>query len=239
MNRIAIAAAFFAAILSTASSQTLPLATGEWPPYASASLPGGGSATALVVAAFKHAGLDTSLEFLPWRRAEAYVVSGRAFATFPYQETPDRKGKFLFSAPLFESRFAVVYRAGVPAPTEHQLRRPDFFSGRTIGITAGTDAVGVPLKSVGALVEETRVAEQSLEKLRLGRIDFVIEDRAVVGHMISRIYEGPERNPFAVQDLPWGGAVFRLMVSPSYPGAEELLRRFDAALDALHRPIGP
>ncbi|MFW5837871.1 MAG: hypothetical protein ACOCVM_07660, partial [Desulfovibrionaceae bacterium] len=83
-----------------AAGQTLTLATGEWAPYVSKSLPGEGFTTEIVLAACEAAGLEAAIEFGAWSRASGRVEAGEIFAAYPYMPTPDRAEYAWFSEPM-------------------------------------------------------------------------------------------------------------------------------------------
>ena len=59
------------------AEQQLQLASTDYPPYFSSALPEGGTLTALTRAAFKAAGYDITLVFLPWARLMLELERGK------------------------------------------------------------------------------------------------------------------------------------------------------------------
>lgn len=218
-------------VKSWAATPNLPFSIGEWPPYTGISLPGGGIAAEIVTALSKAAGLGVEYSFVPWKRAEMHVRSGLAFATFPYQEIPERQAEYLFSSTLFSTHFSIAAHRKRMATTAFQYSRPEDLRGYRVGIIAGTDAIKLILQKSGALVEEVDSARQNLGKLDLGRIDFYIDDSAVLKYAIAANYPGETPSRFTILKTPFGGRKdWKIMVSRQYPDAKQYLERLNAGL---------
>lgn len=219
-----------AVISATLAAQEIPLAIGEWPPYTGSDLERRGMAVEIVAEAAKAAGLNLTVTFFPWRRAEAGVAEGKAFGTFPYQITEERKSAFLFSDVLFTSRFIVAYRQGALPEGSKAYRYPEDFTGKTVGVIAGTDAVYKPLLQAGIVAIEAQTPGQLAKMLAAGRIDFAIDDELV----LLKAIQDDKIEGIAIQDVPFGNsAAFRMMVSRKYPDAETLLERFNGGLTTI------
>lgn len=208
-------------------------AIGEWAPYTSQGQAFHGLAAEIVTAASQAAGLQPDYQFFPWKRAEARVLDGTFFATFPYQETPERAGAFLFSEVICRSSNALLLHRGNPRMDAFRYAKAEDLSGVRVGTLAGSDAVSQPLQKAGALIEEVQAVEQNLRKLEVDRIDCIIDDRPVLytalvaycGHDSQRL------DRFYFAERSFGSATdYRLMVSMRYPDARNLLARFNAGL---------
>lgn len=225
------------------AAQELRFSIGEWAPYTSEAIDNRGMATELVAAACLAEGLRPSFEFVPWKRAESYVSSGDCFGTFPYLEIPERQGRFLFSNALFTSSFAIMRNRTNGRSTGLPSTAPEAFKGLKVGITAGTDAVRLPLEKAGALVEETPSVGPSIQKLAAGRIDFVIDDKAVLFHSLKELRAKGAAASLEVLEAGFGEAkTFKVMVSPKFPDSARLLQRLNEGLrkiraDGTYRKI--
>ena len=203
--------------------------TGEWPPYTSESLPRGGFMTEIVASVCAEAGIEPRFEFLPWPRAEAGVSSGTAFAGFPYAQTPVRAESFDFSEPLFYGVSAALVRE------DNERLRPFMAEGLSYaemkGLACGalTGSVQASLLEDGGVpVKQAPRTEQLLDMLRIGRLDCVVDDQAVLLHFVHNQPQGQELRLVAVKEFkkrPVG-----LIVSRKYPGAQTLLEWFNGAM---------
>jgi polar amino acid transport system substrate-binding protein len=221
--------------LWAAPPSTVVLATGEYSPYVSEALSGGGATSVLVQEIFQGAGLKVDLRFFPWKRVESTLQAGQAFAGFPYSKTEERLAAFGFSEPLYRVRNGIVYCPGNPrTPGPIDYTGPKSLAGALVGVIAGSFAEP-RLTAAGVMFEESNTVEMGLRKLRAGRIDYYIDDQATLEDTLRRLF--PEDSD-AFQILPQAFDEEKpnyLMVSRSYPGSEELLRRFNQSLAALQK----
>jgi polar amino acid transport system substrate-binding protein len=211
------------------------LATGEYAPYTSEALPGGGATTALVNEVFRTVGVRVEVQFFPWKRVESRLVGGLTFGGFPYGKTNERRSLFLFSDPIYRVKNGITYCPANPhTPGPIGFTGPSSLKGFLVGVIAGSFAEP-RLAAAGVAFEESNTVEMGLKKLKAGRIDYYIDDQTTI--------EDTLRTAF-----PDGGDSFRilpqafddekpnyLMVSKTYPGAEDLLRRFNQGLAALQK----
>lgn len=80
---LAAATLGLAVAAQAATAQSVTVATLEWPPYTSESLPGGGFTTEVVRQAFEAAGIEVNVETPGWREAIAMARGSGAVAYFP------------------------------------------------------------------------------------------------------------------------------------------------------------
>ena len=111
------------------AADTAKFAIGEWEPYTGQKLEGNGMATEIVVAACAAAGIKPEFEFSPWKRAEASVEEGSCFATFPYQASKEREGKFEFSDLLCKSANGILFHKGNPRTATFVFNKPEDIKG--------------------------------------------------------------------------------------------------------------
>ncbi len=99
MSRIAVVIISLLVSIYSFSAEKVYLTSLEWPPYAGRSLPEGGASVAVAKAAFKAAGYDLEVDFLPWSRAvnEAKDASSKYSGYFPEYYSEGIKKEFLFS----------------------------------------------------------------------------------------------------------------------------------------------
>lgn len=97
----------------TAGAPPLPIlriATGEFPPYATASRPDQGLALAIVRRAFELGGYRVQYQFLSWPRALAETREGVWDASAHWGATPERRRDFLLSDNLYTEQWQLLYR---------------------------------------------------------------------------------------------------------------------------------
>lgn len=96
-----------------AEQRTITLATLDWPPYTGSDLPKLGATTEVVRQAFKAAGMEIDLRFLPWKRAIAQADAGAAAAYYPGYHCEHKEG-FTASNPIGEGPLGLAEHADAP-----------------------------------------------------------------------------------------------------------------------------
>jgi len=236
MNRFIFSCTTFIFFLTSLSvlAEDIPFAIGEWEPYTGARMSQDGLATEIVTAACNAVELHCVFEFYPWKRAESLVENGSSFGTFPYQEMPGRFGRFQFSDKLFSSSFAILTHSTNTNTALFTYRNKESLKGHKIGIIAGTDAIKAPLGKLGITVEEVPTAYQNLKKLQSHRIDFYIDDRAVIIQALRTHFTGNQLAEFMLLDDSFGGSNdFKIMASKAYPKNQEILEKINAGLKTI------
>ena len=234
MKSIVLILAFllFCGVCSAENNRVL-FATGEWPPFSSKKLPNYGSAATLVSAICEIAGIDPIYEFYPWKRAELHVARGEVFAAFPYAISEERKGTYDFSEPLFYgiNRF-LYYDQNPRTASAIKYDTTDDLRGYRIGVISGS-FLSFSFDKANLKYESTTSIDQSIHKLVAGRLDFCIDDRVVLLDAIQRLYPDKMDN-FKMLPKPFGKKTpTGLIVSRTYPNAEEILTSFNKALKIL------
>lgn len=221
-----------------AQGVTVRFAIGEWSPYTGKSLPGQGMAVEIVTAACKAVGLTAAYDFFPWKRAESNVAEGSHFGTFPYKELKERQSGYLFSGTLFSSRFGILMRKSNSRTAGFRYSGVDDLRTYSVGIVTGTDAIRIPLENVGVKVEAVASPDQNLKKLLAGRIDFYIDDKAVIHQELQRNFSAQALDEVAFVETGFGERNdFKIMVSMRYPNSTALVARINDGL-AMIRDSG-
>lgn len=107
----------------------IKLVTGnDYAPFTDQALPKGGLATAIISAAFEKSGVQTVMDWKPWKRGYIESKQGRYVGTFPYIPTEERKMDFLYSNPVFTE----TYVALTNADDQNQYLSYEDMKGKTI-----------------------------------------------------------------------------------------------------------
>jgi polar amino acid transport system substrate-binding protein len=205
-------------------------ATGEWAPFSSEILPEYGTATALVSAICKAGGIQPRYKFYPWKRAELKVVGGEIFAALPYAISKERKKIYDFSDTLFHGiNVFVYYEKNLGGPVTKVYETIADLRGYRIGGISGS-FLRPAFSHDGLNYEPTTTLDQSIHKLVAGRIDLCIDDKVVLYDAIMRLY--PDKiEHFRFLPKPFGKKMENaLLVSRTYPGAQEILSKFNKGL---------
>ncbi len=120
-------------------SNTVRIATGDYPPYTDARQPDGGLVTARLRAALAVQGLEARFEFLPWARAKEETRAGHFDASSYWWADDNLRRDFLLSRPLVSNALrwlrlrsrplrlgdavAVMLGYNYPKPVQHSMRQ--------------------------------------------------------------------------------------------------------------------
>jgi len=220
----------FAACLP-ARAERIALTTGQDdPPFTDSSRPDGGLATRLVLEAFRSAGAQPRLDWLPWRRGYSMTRTGAYQASFPYLKTPEREQDFLYSDVIFTDYSYVWTRSGDTLSPQN----PAGFKGRSICVPQSyhsplQDLLAAMIARNEVKVERPETPYNCVQMLAAGRIDALSGEEDEIAAptrsmgLAGRIAQGP---PLAKLD-------FHVIFPRATSGSAALRDRFDAALQRM------
>lgn len=220
--------------------ERLPLATGEWPPYTSTQMEGYGIVTEITTAVVIEMGMTPDYKFVPWKRAEHMVKNGDAFAAFPYAITPARIKNFSFSdRVLINPNGRFFYRKARFDIPKDAKQLSDLKSYK-FGSLAGEASIAT-LEEAGIRLELVSKDSQNIMRLHAGRVDLILMDELLGWYLIRKLYPN-EQHLFTTLDITFEEMINQsgnpnwdsyLMVSPEYPNAKALTKRFNNALKRI------
>lgn len=181
-------------------------------------------------AALGHAGYRLDYRNLNYARALQETRRGQ-YDAIPAVLPAEGRGLILPQEPISRNRYC-VYTA--PLQRWH-YRTPADLDGHRIGLIRGYDygpALEAWRNRAGASVEQhagDQVVPRMLDKVRLGRLDALIEDENLVD-WLQRGQPRPLRKA-GCEAPSWG----YLAISPHYPDAQRLAQQFDEGMRRLRR----
>jgi polar amino acid transport system substrate-binding protein len=205
------------------------LVTGEWEPFTTEKTPDQGFFTQIVEAVFKEMGVKTTIKFYPWARCELLVQNGDAFAAFPYTPSGDRAKKYLFSKDIYKVASKLFfYNKTKAAFTYRQLS--DLKSYKIGGVSGYFYLEWFKKADIAYDLSDTEDA--ALQKLIDGKVELVPLTEANAWNLINQKY--PKlASKFGTIDQPLDENKISLLVSKSYPHAQQLLDQFNVAFDRI------
>ena len=96
---------------ASAQPETLRIATGELPPYASSARADQGMSLHIVRQAFARAGVQVEYVFLPWTRALVETRDGKWDATAAWGRNAERDKGLLVSDNVLTEQWQILYRS--------------------------------------------------------------------------------------------------------------------------------
>ncbi|MCG8687850.1 MAG: transporter substrate-binding domain-containing protein [Desulfobacterales bacterium] len=213
----------------SAFGQGLTLATLNWEPFYSENLPEGGFFTALSREAFKRAGYDLKVEFMPWKRALEMAKTGKYDGILGAYHNTDRETYFVFpdAAAHNEEVFFQKKGSGISYKTLDDLKP------YKIG---GLDA-SAPMKELkekGFKTEGLTKELSSIKKLHAGRIDLMIMGKQNLNFALKNMADyKPFQDAFEVLEPPFKSYGLYCPISKKRPDANEIVEKFNAALKEM------
>ncbi len=178
---------------SISAGARISLATLDWPPYISQSLPLNGYVHEVVVTAFERAGIATEISFYPWARAAKLVESGRVDVLFPEYYGKEKEADFAFSTPFKGGPVGLLKRKSLNVkwsvdPQKSPLKNLQSLAKYRFGVVRGyvnTEA----FDNTSFLDKEEVVSDEiNLRLLSAKRIDFIFIDKFVASYFIQTKY---------------------------------------------------
>lgn len=177
---------------SALAQQTIQITSGEYAPYTSKDLKGGGFINHVITEAFKQEGYLVEFEYLSWKRAYNFAHTGDNYhATSFWYYREDRAKDFLYSVPLLFGYTVFYHLASNPLDDWDTL---DDLNDKRIGITDGytyTQEVWDAKESGRLRIQVVSEDELNFRKLLKGRIDLFLME-TVVGAKLLRDKFEPE-----------------------------------------------
>jgi polar amino acid transport system substrate-binding protein len=237
---LAMAAAGVVAVGARAQPASVPgaapvlqIATGEFPPYATASRADRGLALAVVRRAFELAGRQVQFHFLPWPRALAETREGHWDASAHWGVTPERRRDFLLSDNLYTERWLLLHRRDMAL----DWRGIDDLRPDKLGLVPEytyTPELWEAARAGRLRYEQPRNDVASLRMLLLGRIDVLPLDRNVACDTLAQQFTPAEGQALSAHPRPLNDRfTTHVLFPPVRPGSEALRAAFNRGLAQL------
>jgi polar amino acid transport system substrate-binding protein len=162
------------------------LASDEWPPFVSSTLPENGLSGAYAAQVFARLGDSAAIEYFPWKRTMEVGMHDPRFAgLLAVWRTPQRETQCHFSAPIGSTLNVLAYLKDAPvvASTLRELRKVEV--GTVAGYSNGEEFDALVRRGV-LHVQEGLNDETNLRKLLNKRFDAMVIEKRVLRHLLSR-----------------------------------------------------
>ncbi len=211
-----------------AQAQIVRLATGDYPPLAGESEPGGGLLSQAVVAAFATQGADARLSFLPWQRGFNETRNGDYTATFPYVKNAEREVDFLFSKVLYSDNIRMFGLSSLGATPQ--------WAGKSICVPLGYNIQRVQRFALAqaAKLERPATMLDCFQLLQLGRVQAVWASETVAEHITRPLRAAGLKYRPLYLEVDYTVDYF-LIVPKRQPDAANVIQRFNLGLADIHR----
>jgi polar amino acid transport system substrate-binding protein len=225
------------ALLLISSAEAAPrvvrLTNGEWPPFMSNKLPGGGILSRIVAEAFRSVGITVQYTYFPWVRAYEEAKDGHYDGSVGWAPNPERLRWFDYSEVVITADMVFFQRKN------HSVRWNTLsdLAPYRIGTTRGdyySDEFAALQKAGKLKVDESATNEEdNFHKLLRGRIDLFPIERHVGLYLLNLHFPAWARDQLAQDRKPFWVAPLHLVIGHATPQRQELLALFNQGLAKL------
>lgn len=227
---LSIGLSFAAASISLA--EEIRIVTDDWTPYYGKDLQDQGFFSVIVKEAFKKAGYEPTLAFVPWKRAEETAKAGKEDVLLGAYYTKEREEFFIFSDPILGASMNAMVKKDSDIQFSGDLHD---FKSLKMGKVRGYK-ISEEFNTADYLnVEEATTLEQNIRKLLAGRIDVLIESPIVAMDLMNHTFSQAERDSVTFIEPPIVNNDLYICFSKKRPNAEIVAKKFNAALSEMKK----
>lgn len=208
---------------------TVTLAADNWQPYYGNDVSGYGPIAEIITEAFKRAGYEVKIDFVPWANLLDKVKKGKYDAGFAASYDNERRKKYYFSKLIAKSS-PIVFCKKKEADTKGLEDLTPYRIGVVRGSTyyPGFDNA-VDLKKIKSNSDEVNI-----RNLLKGNLDLVIVDKLHVQYLLKNVFSIKERSQIELLDYYPGKKEVRqelhLLISKESEDAEQIRIDFNYGL---------
>lgn len=225
----------FVALRSAAD--TVKIASGEYPPWTSEDLPGGGYLNLLISEAFKLQGIQVEFEYMPWKRALEATRVGNYHASSFWGENKERERDFFHSQSIENIYFVFFYnKNSVDAPIKWQQLSDlaQYRIGATRGYTYNEEFWQLyHLNKLRVSVGNDDI--ESLQKLVEGKIDLFPISQFTGKYLLHRNFNASQIQSIGFDDKPLSEGKNFILFSKVNPENKRYVKALNEGLDLLKK----
>ncbi|MBA3025384.1 MAG: amino acid ABC transporter substrate-binding protein [Sulfurimonas sp.] len=227
-------ALLFGLALNAQNSNTLSivLEANEAPPFWSKTLAHNGMGGEIIYEISKAAGINTSIVFKPLSRLIEDDTNNDLGNPAFYIVNQDFKEIIpiaLYYASFYS--YAKNHKNDGNRSKDFQITSFDELKGKKIGLLKGTLIDHSYFENKGILFEQSYSQESLFKKLRLGRLDYVIEINLVAQEVIKKLYPS-ELDNFIHSNMNTSHPI-AIMLANEQPNAHEIAKKYKKGLDEI------
>lgn len=176
---------------STFAAKVITLATSTWEPYVSENPAYKGYASSIVEHAFKAAGYEVHIKFMPWQDALRAVKSGQVDGLFPKYYSAEDAQQFAFTHAFSGGPIGLYKRRSDASeyptenPTANLVETFHHMEGATFGVVKGY--TNFPAFDNNSRLKKVAVADDkaNLDQLYEGKVQYAVIDKYVAEYLLN------------------------------------------------------
>ena len=208
------------------AGRLLKVATGEWPPYLSAELPGSGCIASMVKEAFELEAYQVEYHFLPWSRGYIKTKQGHYDVNMYWYRSQQRDKDFMLSKQNISlERLGFYYLKSLGLQGQSYAE----FSGKTLVLNPGftyPDKLWDEIKHNNIKVLEARTESQNFQLMFKGRADATILTEKLASAYLSEVSQENSNKVQSAKEMK-GFVTGHILFSKAVDDTEALRDAFD------------
>jgi len=218
---------------SVQALETINIATGEYPPFASKKFKHYGFTSQIVKEAFAKSGYDVKFKFVPWKRALESTKMLKYDATSFWFVTEDKQKIFHYSDAIFEEKTVFFHLKTTVLPDWKNLADLSKFKfGATRGYSYSKEFWQAG-KEGTLKIEEASSDKTNFKKLLKERID-IFPSGIVVGYgILNQFFDNAMVNKLTYHPKILRSSTTHVLFPKKAPKSEKLLKAFNEGLIKL------
>lgn len=225
---LCVAFSFFS---TTVLAVTVNAETVDWEPYYASTLKNNGVVSDIVLNAYKAAGIDYEVTFVPWKRAMNNVEIGLSDAVQGAFYNEDRNTAFHYSDPVLTTEVVAFY---IENKQNLEYENLESLIPYEIGILRG----GTIGEEFEKLRDKFKLTEYNtyagaVRILQAGRVDNVLEAKHVYLSVVNKVYPGEIAKTFKYYTPPISSEGLYMMFSKNKNGSLEMKNKFNEGLKII------
>lgn len=214
-------------------AQTVNISAGEYRPWLSKDLPGGGFIAQVISESFERSGYQTKIKFLPWKRGYDQAKAGNYAASAYWYPSKKREEHFIYSDSINKETTHFFYNKDKPLKQWNKLADlGDFKIGATDGYTY-TDEFWKAAQLSIINVELANRDELNMAKLIRGRIDLFPVEKHLGFALATTHFQPHMAYLIDFHPKPLLKTTGHLLFSRAHPETTKLVKAFNRGLKEL------
>lgn len=218
--------------LGVSAHPAVRIGTGDWVPYVDQQRADGGALAKLTRDIFNAAGYRVEYIYYPWERNLLMLEQGNLDAVMPYSCSAQRRRISACSDPVVRGEIVLFQRADQQLNWAHIDDLKAFRIATTHGYSYGPQ-FDAALEAGQLQVDQGGKEGTALRLLRLGRVDFYPQDRAVGYAMLRRLFSPAERAQISHHPRILNSETLHLLFRKNDARANQLREVFNVGLRRL------
>jgi len=220
-------------LIGSGAADTLRIASGEFPPYATAGRADKGIALSIVRRAFELSGHEVQFTFLPWSRAQLETERGQWDASAHWGASDERKAKFLLSDNLLTEQWVFLHRRAMQFDWTSTEDLYPYVVGMTRDYTYTPELWAAA--RAGRLISSSVPNDLAgLKMLQAGRIDVLPLERNVACDLLVQHFDDAAAGQLSAHPRPMTDLFSTHVIFPKdKPRSEQLRLDFNRGLKKL------